>query len=660
MDQIDKDKIIKDIPLFSALSPEDLKSIRDSCQIVEYKKGQVIYAQQAPVSCFYCIILGRVVIFTYDEHGDEIQLEHLHRGKYFGIISLLTGEPHSVTARALNDCLILEIKKDDFDQLLKKLPGLAIDLSRTLSRRLKNKDLHPKTVFESTVISIFSSYSQSGKSIYALNLALGLSKQVHKPLIILDICSDQRRHSLASRLDLKEQYQIFDLCSSSQYHNIKDAIVRTNFGIDIAFFHYQPQQEQCVGKLVDVMNFLVNDYNYVVLDLPSIMDDFVFRVLNQSDALHLLTSPDPVDLKKTRNLIDHLREKFEFPEDKIKVVINEYKLAKIAYLEQAELLEHNIFATLPRIGFSASERLILDAASSEYSQAVRRICRQVGETQVGLALGVGVAYGFCHVGVLKVIEEENIPIDVISGASMGAVIAGLWAMGKSSQEILQATEDFKDPRYIWEIIDLTLPLVAFVKGKKLYAFLKKHFGNKTFYDLRLPLKIVASDVKRKQPKVIEKGLLADAIMASCSMPGIFRPFLFKGEVLFDGGLIHPVPTEPLFSAGVKKIIAVNVTPSKEDLASSAAIDKPVKRSWFNLGQYYKDRMKMNIFNAVFSSIEFMQSELAQREGKLADIILHPDTKGLHWMELSRAQDFVKRGEEEARRNLDKILQLVNE
>ena len=85
-----------------------------------------------------------------------------------------------------------------------------------------------------------------------------------------------------------------------------------------------------------------------------------------------------------------------------------------------------------------------------------------------------------------------------------------------------------------------------------------------------------------------------------------------------------------------------------------------KRNWFNLGQYLRDRFKTNILDIIFTSVEVMQSEVVQHEARLADIVLHPDTSGLFWLELHRAEDFAKRGEEEARRNLEKIWRVVND
>lgn len=147
MDNISRDLILKEIPLFAGLSRLEFDLIKEKGKLREYKKGEVIYKEGSPPDAFYCVVLGRVVIYGRDQYGREVALEYLHRGKYFGIISLLTGDTHSVTAQAINDCVILAIPKDDFDLVLHRIPGLAIHLSQTLSLRLKNKDIHQKSIF---------------------------------------------------------------------------------------------------------------------------------------------------------------------------------------------------------------------------------------------------------------------------------------------------------------------------------------------------------------------------------------------------------------------------------------------------------------------------------------------------------------------------------
>jgi NTE family protein len=270
--------------------------------------------------------------------------------------------------------------------------------------------------------------------------------------------------------------------------------------------------------------------------------------------------------------------------------------------------------------------------------------------------------------VLKVFEEEKIPIDVISGSSIGAIIASLWAIGKSSQDILEIAKEFKEPKSIWSLVDLTIPRFGFIKGNKLYRFLKKHLGNKTFFDIRLPLKIIATNIKTKEVKVFDRGSLVEALMASCAMPGVFLPFRLRQELLFDGGVINPLPTEPLFKMGVKKIIAVNVTPSRQDIIrqyekmkeSISLSGQAEKWGWFKRGHYLKDNFQTNILDIIFSSIEILQSEVAEKEEQLADVVLHPDISGLYWLELHKADEFARRGELEARDKLGKIWQVINE
>jgi NTE family protein len=415
---------------------------------------------------------------------------------------------------------------------------------------------------------------------------------------------------------------------------------------------------------------MTNDYHFIVLDLPSRIEQPAFCLLNQSDVVHILSGLRPQELKKTRSLIERLKKECFAQNEKIRLIVNQAVFPPAAAKQALKSLQDEVFATLPFLSKRNSDRVVLDAPESEYAKAIRRISRKEGDCQVGLALGVGAAYGFCHIGVLKVIEDFKIPIDVISGSSMGAVIASLWATGRSSDEILEITSEFKEPKFIWELLDFTFPFLGFIKGNKLYRLLNKWLRNKTFFDVNIPLKIVASDVKRKERRVIDKGLLVDALMATCSMPGVFNPFIFKEEMLFDGGIMSPLPTEPLFEMGIKKIIAVNVTPSKEDIMkhleqakSRGAVETPKaaeKKRMFDLRQYVQRKLKTNILDIIFSSVEILQSEVAKKEGQLADVVLHPDTAGMHWMEFEKAEEFAKRGEEEMKRHLHKIWMLINE
>ncbi|MCM8792023.1 MAG: patatin-like phospholipase family protein [Candidatus Omnitrophica bacterium] len=667
---MDLDDILKKIPLFKELKSDDYQILKERIQIVDYRKGEIIYREGDPPNAFFCIISGRVKISTQNPDGTENILEYLHRGKYFGMISLLTGEPHSVTAQTINDCLIIKIEKNDFDYILRKIPSLAIDLSLTLSRRLKRKDIHQKTIFESTVISVFSAASGMGKTLYTVNLSLGLKRETDKSVIILSLSSKDTYPIILDFLELDESSKRIDISQINiDVEELKDYILNTDYGIDLLCIFYNLEDESGLSKLLGILSILVNDYHYILLDLPSALDKEVFSILNQSDIIHILSGPDILELKRTRHLIERLKKEFEFREEKIDILINDYRLSPLNHQERIKILEHSVFATLPHLEFNNPKRIFLDTPDCEYSKVIKRISRQLGEVTLGIALGVGAAYGLCHIGVLRVIEEKKINVDMISGSSIGALIASLWAIGLDSYKIEEITKEFKDPKKIIHLLDLGFPRLGFIRGRRIYNFLKRYLGNKTFYDVKLPLRILATNVKTKESIIIDRGSLLDAVMASCAIPGIFRPVRFEDELLLDGGIFNPLPVEALVKSGIKKIIAVNVTPSREDLLKAydkikekKLVPSQIRKRFGIFGWKWdvKEIFKVNIFDFIFGSIEIMQSEIAKKEESFADIILHPDTSGLNWLEFHKAEEFIRRGEREARDKLPRIEELIKE
>ncbi len=664
--------VLRQIPLFAKLTEAQLQFIVDRSSIVEYKKDQIIYRQEDPPNALFCLLSGRVVLSAKDKFGNDAVLEYLHRGKYFGIISLITGEPHSVTAKAINDSILLKIDREEFKKIISKIPQLSLDLMQSLSRRLKRKDLHPKTIFESTIICVYSSYAQAGKTVYAINLALSLKKETHKNIALVDISYKGKFHRIPQRLGAKAQFEELDLSYERDVEEyLKDYILRDIYGMDIMCLSYDPKDADNIKNMVAVLSLLVNDYHYIILDLPAWMDETIFVILNQSDIIHIISSALSVDLKKTYRLIERLKAEYNFQPEKIKIIINEYKQAKLTHEQMVGILGKDIYATLPKFENRAAELMVLNEPAIEYARAVRRISREVGDCLIGLALGVGAAYGLAHIGVLKVMEKERIPVDIVSGSSIGALIAAFWAAGFTAAEIEKIVlEEFKDTKIVRHLMDLTFPRVGFIKGYRIYRMLKKYLGKKTFYDIKMPLKVIACDVKQKRSVVIEKGYLVDAVLASCAMPGVFKPVQLKEELLVDGGILNPLPTEVLVRNNVRKIIAVNVTPSREDILKAFELAKQTgyqteeklikKKGFLGLRWYFKDIFKIDILDFIFGSIEIMQSEMAQEEARVADIILHPDSSGLHWLEFYRAKEFIQRGEEETLRNLDKIKQLLQE
>jgi len=627
----DKSLVLRYIPLFSSLNFIERKIVCASIEIVEAKPSEMIYSQDSPPDAFYCILSGRVEIFI-DKEGRCETLEYIHRGKYFGFISLLTGEPHSVSARAVNDTVLAKISQRDFNSMLKNIPRLAIDLSQMLSRRLKRKDIHTKSIFESTILSVYSDETSIlDTSLYALNLALSLKRQTKKQVIIVDAAAKNSVMCEALRLDPCGGFLPPNTFFQAQ--DVTSKIVHHQSGIDVLRVIFGEQKKFDISLLVSIATLLANDYHYCIVVLTSDRAPDAFQVLAQSDVVHFLAAPDVYNDMKILEQDQELK-------NKTKLILFEGEVGP-------SLKQRPIFATLSqphKNGFFFSQ----DDLTDPYSKEIRRIARQLGEIQVGLALGSGSAMGLSHIGVLKVLEKEAIPIDVVCGSSMGALIGALWCVGFSALEVENIILKNKNKKYLFGIDDLVFPAFGLIRGKHVHDFLKKYLGNKTFSDIKRPFKVVASDCVSMKQVVFDSGSLVDAVMASVSLPGVFVPYKIDDHYYIDGGILDPLPTDILVGSGAKKIIAVNVLPSPDDIERTAGL-----KSRGRLG-------RPNIFDVIVSSVQSIEYRLAQSSGlSPSDVILHPDMTAIFWADFEKARELIKRGEDEALLHLQEIRELVS-
>ncbi|MFC1945822.1 patatin-like phospholipase family protein [Chloroflexota bacterium] len=180
--------------------------------------------------------------------------------------------------------------------------------------------------------------------------------------------------------------------------------------------------------------------------------------------------------------------------------------------------------------------------------------------KIGLALGSGAARGLAHIGVLDVLQKEGIPIDMVAGTSAGAMIGGLYALGKDIEEIKSLALELKGQKLVL-LVDPSFPKSGFIKGRRIKRLLSLYFGGDIkIEEMRLPFACVATDVETGEEVVIDHGPVLEAIRASISIPGIFSVARWKGRHLVDGALVNPIPVDVLARMGADFIIAVNVIP----------------------------------------------------------------------------------------------------
>lgn len=179
---------------------------------------------------------------------------------------------------------------------------------------------------------------------------------------------------------------------------------------------------------------------------------------------------------------------------------------------------------------------------------------------IGLALGGGGARGYAHLGVLKALHQANIPVAVIAGTSMGAVVGAAYAAGRPIEELVEMALEMHWRR-LFSLADLTLPRQGVLAGNRLEEYFNTLTKGKTFDQLDVPLTIVAADIATGKPVHLNSGPVAPAVRASMAVPGIFCPVKVGQRLLVDGSIATPVPVAAALEAGATAVLAVDVCSS---------------------------------------------------------------------------------------------------
>ena len=222
---------------------------------------------------------------------------------------------------------------------------------------------------------------------------------------------------------------------------------------------------------------------------------------------------------------------------------------------------------------------------------------------IGIALGGGFARGIAHVGVLKVLEEEKIPISFIAGTSVGALIGAAYCSGVSTSELEEVARRVRFKTFArW-----TLSRHGFATNQRMIGFLNSMLKVKSFEELRIPLAVTATDLSTGEGVVFHSGPLVEPVRASCAYPGMFLPVNIRGRWLVDGMLAHAVPTRPLVEMGARRVLAVHL-----------------KGRWSN------GKAPRHLFDVIGQCFAIAQDMCASHWKEAADLIVEPDVNGFEY------------------------------
>lgn len=494
--------------LFSDLDELLLRDLEAELSWVSLTSGESLIRQGEPGDCMYVIVSGRLRVVLEQAGQAERVLRELGRGESIGEIALLTGQPRTATVYAIRDAEVAKLSKESFDRLLGKHPHA---LTKTFTRSIID------------IVLAHDAPRERQDQQATLSLAV-IPAGTNTPLTEFTRRLVQAFATLGATLHL----------SSSRVDNElgKPGIAQEEANSERA------TAVQLIGWLSDQES----TYRYLVYEADAELTPWTQRCLRQADHILLvgLATDDPTPSTLEVALANRGSERTR-------------KQTSLALL-------HSASQPLP-VG---TQRWLARRRVNQHHQVrwnrsadFARVARIIAGRAIGLALGGGGARGAAQIGVLRALEEANIPIDMVGGTSMGAVMASFCALGWDAPRINRQIQK----SFTGGTTDPTLPLVALTTGRDQVKIYKELFGDIQIEDLWLPYFCVSTNLTRAEEVVHRTGSLWEGVRASSAAPGIFPPVVCGGDLLVDGALLNNLPMNIMREqCGNGIVIAVDVTP----------------------------------------------------------------------------------------------------
>ncbi len=640
---------IRKVFLFSSFTGNQLSFLAKRMTVVSFPKGAVLFQENDSGDSLYIVLSGTVRILksnTALRDADKNTLAFLNRGDVLGEMALLAGEPRTNTAIVDTTAELLVLSKRDFDAILEKNPTMGVHLSRILSSRLAS--IHRSgtpTNQPAKIFALVSALPPTDGVVFSVNLAISLAEQTRRRVLVCAL--DTGDHLFAKSLGVHAP-----TISERDFRNgvlqdtrrFNESVAVHPSGLELLELDARIMSG-VINNVVYSLFALIKDlYDLCVFVLPADTRENAVILLNEFDRVVIVAGPQssPADIDKIRKMgtgVIAKKPERVWLSQSLETVVPDFP-PDIRVDWRDEWAE--------KFRAKGAPFFTPDAISGQ--KCVDRLARKLTGLSIGFAMGSGAAFGYALIGMLRILERENIFPDVISGTSMGALIGAFYAAGIGPDELERIAVSITRKR-LWMMADPIVPRTGLIRGNGVLNFLKSHLNDQSFGDLLLPFACVATDIQTGKEMILDRGNVAEAVRASLSLPFFFQPYYLEGRYLVDGGLVNPVPTSISVSQGANILISANLT--------SKAGERRVPRM---IGWWRRHMPSVlrgpSIPEIMLKTIYIMQYEISQARSEIAHVVMNIKSHDLLWWDLDRAKEMIKMGEATAEEVMPKIKSLL--
>jgi predicted acylesterase/phospholipase RssA/CRP-like cAMP-binding protein len=494
-----RDQLAIGLPkLFGPLDATMLQFVEERVEWVRLHAGDTLFAEGDKGEDLFFVLGGRLRAVS----ADGRVLNEMTRGESIGEIALLTGEPRTASVVAVRDSDLVRVSRQAFDEIVAKYPAVMQTIARIVVQRLRAKEQGGAAARTGKCVAVLAAGAGNANADFTERLVRALERI--GPTLHL---SGQRLDTLLNRP-----------------------------GIAAA------DEEDAAGiRLTAWLDEQESHHQFLIYETDGTLSLWTRRCLRQADEILLVadagSDPAPGTVEKT--LLG------------TKDGISKARQSLVLLHPDGSRLPSGTSRWLANRNVQRNFHVRLDTEND-----FRRVARCLGDAAIGLVLGGGGARGLAHIGVVRALREAGVPIDMIGGTSMGAVMASLVAMDQDWDQMLETNRDawLRDKPHK----EYSLPFISLIRSRRLDNMARKIWGDIEIEDLWISFFCISCNLSTSATVIHERGSLWKAIRASASIPGVFVPVLSDGDILVDGGLVNNLPGDVMRERACRTLIVVDV------------------------------------------------------------------------------------------------------